>query len=89
MEITSFGYSCVKHREDPESCYFYIGKIAGKSLSVDDLTDLLQKGETEGLKKGLPQKIKRSFGGIAFENKERMAEKQSKFDFQRMRQMNN
>lgn len=43
MEITSFGYSCVKHREDPESCYFYIGKIAGKSLSVDDLTDLLQK----------------------------------------------
>lgn len=43
MEITSFGYSCVKHRNDPESCYFSIGKIAGKSLGVDDLTDLLQK----------------------------------------------
>ena len=60
MEITSFGYSCVKHREDPESCYFYIGKIAGKSLSVDDLTDLLQKGETEVLK-GFTAKNKKKF----------------------------
>ena len=58
----------MKHREDPESCYFSIGKIAGKSLSVDDLTDLLQKGETEVLK-GFTAKIKEVFGGIAFENR--------------------
>ena len=60
MEITSFGYSCVKHRNDPESCYFSIGKIAGKSLGVDDLTDLLQKGETEVLK-GFTAKNKKKF----------------------------
>ena len=35
-------------------------KLQGKSLGVDDLTDLLQKGKTEVLK-GFTAKIKRSF----------------------------
>lgn len=80
MEITSFGYSCVKHREDPESCYFSIGKIAGKSLSVDDLTDLLQKGETEVLK-GFTAKNKKKFSAALCLKTGEDSRKTVEFDF--------
>lgn len=80
MEITSFGYSCVKHREDPESCYFSIGKIAGKSLSVDDLTDLLQKGETEVLK-GFTAKNKKKFSAALLLKTGEDGRKTVEFDF--------
>ncbi len=60
MEITPFGYSCVKHHEDPDACYFSIGKIAGKSISVDDLTELLNTGRT-GQIKGFTAKNKKKF----------------------------
>ena len=80
MEITSFGYSCVKHREDPESCYFYIGKIAGKSLGVDDLTDLLQKGETEVLK-GFTAKNKKKFSAALCLKTGEDGRKTVEFDF--------
>lgn len=80
MEITSFGYSCVKHREDPENCYFSIGKIAGKSLSVDDLTDLLQKGETEVLK-GFTAKNKKKFSAALCLKTGEDGRKTVEFDF--------
>ena len=80
MEITSFGYSCVKHREDPENCYFSIGKIAGKSLSVDDLTDLLQKGETEVLK-GFTAKNKKKFSAALLLKTGEDGRKTVEFDF--------
>lgn len=60
MEITPFGYSCVKHHENPDACYFSIGKIAGKAISVDDLTELLTKGRT-GIIKGFTAKNKKKF----------------------------
>lgn len=60
MEITPFGYSCVKHRENPDACYFSIGKIAGKAISVDDLTELVTKGRT-GMIKGFTAKNKKKF----------------------------
>jgi DNA topoisomerase-3 len=80
MEITSFGYSCVKHRNDPESCYFSIGKIAGKSLGVDDLTDLLQKGETEVLK-GFTAKNKKKFSAALLLKTGEDGRKTVEFDF--------
>ena len=80
MEITSFGYSCVKHRNDPESCYFSIGKIAGKSLGVDDLTDLLQKGETEVLK-GFTAKNKKKFSAALCLKTREDGRKTVEFDF--------
>lgn len=80
MEITSFGYSCVKHREDPESCYFSIGKIAGKSLGVDDLTDLLQKGKTEVLK-GFTAKNKKKFSAALCLKTGEDGRKTVEFDF--------
>lgn len=80
MEITSFDYSCVKHRNDPESCYFSIGKIAGKSLGVDDLTDLLQKGETEVLK-GFTAKNKKKFSAALCLKTGEDGRKTVEFDF--------
>ena len=80
MEITSFGYSCVKHRNDPESCYFSIGKIAGKSLGVDDLTDLLQKGVTEVLK-GFTAKNKKKFSAALCLKTGEDGRKTVEFDF--------
>ena len=80
IEITPFGYSCVKHRNDPESCYFSIGKIAGKSLGVDDLTDLLQKGETEVLK-GFTAKNKKKFSAALCLKTGEDGKKTVEFDF--------
>ena len=80
IEITPFGYSCVKHRNDPESCYFSIGRIAGKSLGVDDLTDLLQKGETEVLK-GFTAKNKKKFSAALCLKTGEDGKKTVEFDF--------
>lgn len=60
MEITPFGYSCVTRRDRPEECYFSVGKIAGKALGVDDLTELLTTGRTQ-LIKGFTAKNKKKF----------------------------
>ena len=58
VEITPFGYSCVKHHEHPDECYFSVGKIAGKALGVDDLTELLTTGKT-GLIRGFTARNKK------------------------------
>ncbi len=60
IEITPFGYSCKKHHEDPESCYFSVGKIAGKLLSIEDLKDLLTKERTETIR-GFKSKTGKKF----------------------------
>ena len=60
VEITPFGYSCVKHHEHPDECYFSVGKIAGKALGVDDLTELLTTGKT-GLIRGFTARNKKKF----------------------------
>ncbi len=60
IEITPFGYSCKKHHEDPESCYFSVGKIAGKLLSTEDLKDLLTKERTETIR-GFKSKTGKKF----------------------------
>lgn len=82
MEITPFGYSCVKHHENPEECYFSIGKIAGKSLSVDDLTDLLTKGRTDVLK-GFTAKNKKKFQAALVLETGEDGKKNVGFDFSR------
>lgn len=60
MEITPFGYSCTRHHAHPEECYFAVGKIAGKAIGVDDLTELLTTGKT-GIIKGFTAKNKKKF----------------------------
>lgn len=80
MEIVPFGYSCVNHRENSDSCYFAVGKIAGKTISVDDLTELLMKGRTQ-LIKGFTAKNKKKFNAcLVLENGED-GKKNINFDF--------
>ena len=48
IELTPFGYACVNHdRENPESCGFSIGKIAGVKLKEAAVKELLTNGRTE------------------------------------------
>lgn len=80
MEITPFGYSCVKHHENPDECYFAIGKIAGKAISVDDLTELLANGRT-GLIKGFTAKNKKKFNACLVLETGEDGKKNVTFDF--------
>lgn len=80
MEITPFGYSCLKHHENPEECYFSVGKIAGKAISVDDLTMLLTQGKT-GLIKGFTAKNKKKFNAALVLETTENGRKNVTFDF--------
>lgn len=80
MEITSFGYSCTKRREEPEGCSFSIGKIAGRSLGVDDAAELLNTGRTQ-LIKGFTSKNKKKFSACLVLETGEDGKKNVSFDF--------
>lgn len=81
MEITPYGFTCAKHRENPESCYFSLGKIAGKDLSVDDISELITNGRTRTLRGFKSKSGKRFDACLTLVNEEdgRIA---IKFDFE-------
>ena len=80
VEITPFGYSCVKHHEHPDECYFSVGKIAGKALGVDDLTELLTAGKT-GLIRGFTARNKKKFNACLKLEQTEDGRKNIAFDF--------
>ena len=80
MEITPFGYSCVKHHEHPDECYFSVGKIAGKALGVDDLTELLTTGKT-GLIRGFTARNKKKLNACLKLEQTEDGRKNIAFDF--------
>ena len=80
VEITPFGYSCVKHHEHPDECYFSVGKIAGKALGVDDLTELLTTGKT-GLIRGFTARNKKKFNACLKLEQTENGRKNIAFDF--------
>ncbi len=48
---TPFGYGCANYsKDDPESCKFAIGKIAGVKLKEAQVKELLLRGKTEVIK---------------------------------------
>ena len=50
--ITPYGYRCVHNdRNQPESCSFTVGKIAGVALSEKQLKQLLTEGKTDVIEK--------------------------------------
>ncbi len=50
--ITPFGYRCINHdRDNPDSCKFTVGKIAGVSLNEKQLKQLLNEGKTDTIDK--------------------------------------
>ena len=43
---TSFGFGCANYRQDdPDSCRFAIGTMAGKDLNAAQVKELLNQGE--------------------------------------------
>ena len=84
VEITSYGYTCKNHRLNPEHCYFSIGKIAEKSLSVLEFTDLVDKGKTEVLS-GFVSKKKAKFEAVLLLKKQEDGKLNIEFDFSQNR----
>lgn len=80
IEVTPFGYTCVKHREDPQACYFSIGKIAGRDLKKEELKQLLTNGKTDVLK-GFTSKSKKKFQACLVLETAEDGKKSIQFDF--------
>ena len=80
IEVAPFGYTCVKHREDPQACYFSIGKIAGRDLKKEELKQLLINGKTDVLK-GFTSKSKKKFQACLVLETGEDGKKNINFDF--------
>ena len=80
IEIMPYGYTCRRHRENPEACYFSIGKIAEKQLSKQDVTELIQNGHTQTLR-GFKSKNGKKFDAVLILTEED-GRKKLKFDFE-------
>ncbi len=79
---TPFGFGCANYEKDnPESCRFSIGKMAGKSLSEAQVRQLLTEGRT-GTIRGFQSKSGKKFDGrIALNRDENGAVTGLRFDF--------
>lgn len=79
---TSFGFGCSNFKAGQEdSCAFSIGKIAGKALTVANVTQLLKEGRTETIR-GFKSKAGKKFDArLALDRDEDGKCKGIKFDF--------
>lgn len=58
---TSFGFGCANYRQDdPDSCRFAIGTMAGKDLNAAQVNELLNQGRT-GTIRGFKSKSGKKF----------------------------
>ena len=80
VEVAPYGYTCKSHRMNPEKCYFSIGQIAEKSLSIPEFTDLLVKGKTDVLS-GFISKKKVKFQAALMLHKQEDGKVNIEFDF--------
>lgn len=80
IEIMPYGYTCRRHRENPEACYFSIGKIAEKQLSKQDVEELIKNGRTQTLR-GFKSKNGKKFDAVLTLTEED-GRKKLKFDFE-------
>jgi DNA topoisomerase-3 len=76
------GYGCENHRkDDPESCKFFIGKIAQKQLSEANVTELLKEGHTSTIR-GFKSKDKKTFDACLVLKKNEDGHTDIAFDFE-------
>ena len=80
IEIMPYGYTCRRHRENPEACYFSIGKIAEKQLPKQDVEELIKNGHTQTLR-GFKSKNGKKFDAVLTLTEED-GRKKLKFDFE-------
>lgn len=81
IEIVPYGYSCENHTREGNGCYFSIGKLAGKALSVDDITELITNGRTKTLR-GFKSKTGKKFDACIALSKDEEGKVSLKFDFE-------
>ena len=79
IKKTSFGFGCVNYRkDDPESCRFSVGQIAGKTISEANVRQLLTEGRTETIR-GFKSK-----SGSKFDACLKLEENRIVFDFEQV-----
>lgn len=81
IEIVPYGYACEKHTREGDGCYFSIGKLAGKALSVDDITELVTNNRTQTLR-GFKSKTGKKFDACLMLAKDEEGKVSLKFDFE-------
>lgn len=81
IKRTTFGFGCMNYRgDDPESCKFRIGQIAGKNLTVSNVKQLLTTRKTETIR-GFKSKTGKKFDACLILAEGENGRQEIKFDF--------
>ncbi len=83
MVTTPFGYGCENYKKDGSGCGFSIGAIAGRPLSINEIKELLENGQTKVLK-GFSSKAGKKFEASLKLNREKEEGPQIEFDFEQV-----
>lgn len=82
IQIKTVGFGCTSYNpENPDSCKFFVGKIAGKQLSAANVTELLKEGKT-GTIRGFKSKSGKKFDACLTITKNESGKSQIGFDFE-------
>lgn len=82
IKKTSFGYGCVNYQpDDPNSCRFSIGTIAGKSLSASVVKQLLTEKKTDTIR-GFKSKSGKKFDSCLILTEGEDGKPSIQFDFE-------
>lgn len=81
IEIVPYGYSCENHKKEGEGCYFSVGKLAGKSLTAEELTELITNKKTKTLR-GFKSKTGKKFDACLLLETAEDGKLSLKFDFE-------
>lgn len=80
LEITPYGYMCENKKQETNPCKFSVGEIAGKHLSVEEFTQLIEEGST-GVLTGFKSKSKKSFSAALLFKQTEDGDYSIEFDF--------
>ena len=82
MIVTPFGFGCRNYRrDDPQSCRFSVGEIAGKKLNVSQLKQLLTDKKTETIR-GFKGKSGKKFDACLVLKEDENKQLSVQFDFE-------
>lgn len=82
IQVKSFGYGCTNFdASNPDSCRFFIGKIADKELSIAQVTELLLNGRTSTIR-GFKGKSGKKFDACLVLGTDEHNRHTVKFDFE-------
>ena len=80
LMTTSFGFGCSNYTDQEKQCRFSVGEIAGRTLTEEEFTELIQKGRTPVLT-GFVSKKKKRFSAALVMKKDEQGVTHLEFDF--------